>query len=145
MQIFITYAHVDRFLVKSQIVEVLRHANHDVWFDERLIAAQDWKQQLQIAIADSDALLYAMTPESVASDWCQWELSKAVELDKPIIPVLLQSRTPIPIALSNIQYVDFSQGATADAVARLMGGLQKLSPDQMEAIQKKIIEALNYK
>ena len=72
-----------------------------------------------------------MTPESVASDWCQWELVRAVELGKPVIPVLMQARTQLPDALKKLQYVNFSDGATGDAVAQLMGGLQKLTPAQI--------------
>lgn len=131
MKLFISYAHVDKFLVNTQIVDILTSAGHSVWFDERLVVGGDWKKQLADEIANSDALVYVMTPESVASEWCQWELKIAVEKQKPIVPVLLQERTPLPDSLRNIQFVDFSRGATGDAVARLLGGLQRLSNTQV--------------
>ena len=131
MRLFISYAHVDKAIVKDWFVSKLVAGGHDVWFDDRLVAGQDWKQQLNDEIERSDALVYCMTPESVTSDWCQWELARAVDLGKPVIPVLMQARTQLPDQLKKLQYVDFSDGPTGDAVARLMGGLQQLSPAQI--------------
>ena len=131
MRLFISYAHVDKAIVKDWVVSKLVAGGHDVWFDDRLVAGQDWKQQLSDEIERSDALVYCMTPESVASDWCQWELARAVDLGKPVIPVLMQARTQLPDQLKKLQYVNFSDGPTGDAVARLMGGLQNLSPAQI--------------
>jgi uncharacterized protein YgiM (DUF1202 family) len=125
MKIFISYSHVDQFLVESQIIDILTQAGHDVWFDERLVVGQNWKKQLSNAVATSDALVFAISPESVKSKYCQWEVDQALDLNKPIFPVLVQARTPIPKKLDGIQYVDFTKGATGSAVAKLMQGLQK--------------------
>lgn len=133
MRLFICYAHVDKAIVKEWIVNTLVAGGHDAWFDERLQAGHNWKQQLRETLERSDALVYCMTPEAVASEWCQWELARAVEFGKPIIPVLLQAETQLPKSLQALHYVDFSSGPTGDAVARLMGGLQNLSPSQVPA------------
>lgn len=138
MRLFISYAHVDKALVEEWIVEILRSGKHDVWFDDRLVAGQDWQRQLGDAIQNSDALVYALTPESVASEYCQWELAEAVRLGKPVIPVLLQAKTSLPQYLTGIQYVDFTEGPTGDAVARLMGGLQYLAPAEMPSMPSMI-------
>lgn len=131
MRLFITYAHIDKAIVKEWIVDKLTAGGHDVWFDARLVAGQEWKKQISDEIQRSDALVYCMTPEAIASDWCQWELGQAVASGKPIIPVLLQAQTQIPGTLSQVQYVDFSDGPTGNAIARLMGGLQQLSSAQI--------------
>ena len=131
MKLFISYAHVDKPIIKDWIVDKLTAGGHEVWFDSHLSAGQEWRQQLSNAIEHSEALVYCMTPEAIVSEWCQWELAKAVELGKPVVPVLIQARTKIPESLSQLQYVDFSDGPTGDAVARLMGGLQQLSPLQI--------------
>jgi hypothetical protein len=39
---------------------------------------QPWQEQLLAAITAADAFLYALTPESIASKWCQWEFAEAV-------------------------------------------------------------------
>jgi hypothetical protein len=133
VKIFISYAHVDKFLVKTQIVDILRDAGYDAWFDEQLVVGQDWKQQLANVLQSCDAFVYAMTPESVESEWCQWEFAQAVKYGKQVVPVLLQKNTTLPINIKNIQYVDFSDGATAKSAARLIGGLQRLSPEDIPA------------
>ncbi|MDX2075520.1 MAG: TIR domain-containing protein [bacterium] len=136
MRLFISYAHVDKRIVIDWLVDTLRASYHEVWIDESLSAGQEWKPQLVDAIQKSDALIYAMTPESLISTVCQWEVATAVESGKPIIPVLMQARTPIPEWLGKIQYVDFSNGATGNTVAQLLGGLQKIQSVPISPPQK---------
>lgn len=122
MKLFISYAHVDEYCVR-ELVDILRDANYDPWFDQHLMAGSTWKAQLLEAIEWCDCFLYALTPESVASQWCQWEFAQAVNAGKPVIPVMIQSM-PLDGVLSRIQYADFSQGPTPRAVAKLLGGVQ---------------------
>lgn len=126
MRLFVSYAHEDAPLVEA-LVEILRAGGHAPWFDDRLLPGQDWKAQLRSAIQRSDAFVYALTPASVASEWCRWEFVQAVRMGKPVIPVLLRQGTPLPEALAHFQYADFSQGATPHVVARLMGGLSNIA------------------
>jgi len=123
---FISYARVDTYLVK-QLVGILDAGGHEPWFDHELMPGQDWKAQLLDAIQRCTVFIYALTPESVESEWCRWEFARAVELCKPIIPILLQANTVLPRSVSRYQYVDFSQGPTAEATARLLGGLANLA------------------
>jgi hypothetical protein len=125
-KIFISYARVDIYLIK-QLVGILYAGGHEPWFDHRLIPGQDWKAQLIGGIELSDAFVYALTPESVASQWCQWEFARAIEQGKPIIPVMFQSNTQLPELLTRYQYVDFTEGPTPEATARLMSGLWNLA------------------
>src|SRR5262245_4120501 len=108
MRLFTSYAHEDIFQV-TQLVELLREAGHDTWFDHRLLPGQDLQQKLLEAITEADGFLYALSPYSISSDWCQWEYAKAVELGKSIIPVLLKSDTELPDGLKRHQYADFTE------------------------------------
>lgn len=126
MKLFISYAHVDKWPI-GLLVDVLRDAGHDPWFDNKLLPGQDWKQALKAAIVDCEAFVYALTPESVASEWCQWEFATAVELGKSIIPILVQPKTDIPDAIRRYQYADFSDGLTPKAVAKLVGGIAHIA------------------
>lgn len=125
-RIFVSYARVDIYLVR-QLVTILEAGGHEAWFDHRLLPGQDWKEQLRGGIYNCDAFVYALTPESIASEWCRWEFARAIEMGKPIIPVLFQANTVLPDLLSCTQYVDFSQGPTPEATARLMNGLWNLA------------------
>ncbi len=126
MLLFVSYSHDDKPLV-TQIAELLAEGGYDVWFDHRLLPGQDWKQVLLQQISKCDVFIYALSPESVSSEWCQWEFSQAIELRKPVVPILLQRNTPIPPALQQTHYADFSDAVSVAAVARLMGGLASLA------------------
>lgn len=124
MRLFISYAHADHFQVK-QIVEILRDAGHDPWFDHRLLPGQDWKATLQQAVNSADAFVYVLSPESIASEWCQWEFAEAVRSSKPIVPIRIQANINPPEAITRFQWADFSQGPTPQAVAQLVGGISQ--------------------
>lgn len=126
IRVFISYARVNRPIVKDWVVDILVDAGYDVWFDDRLVPGLNWKQELNDRIQQCDVFIFCMTPQSITSEWCQHELAMARELGKPIIPVLLQAGTPQFEPLRSIQHVDFTHGATGSAVARLIGGVQQI-------------------
>jgi hypothetical protein len=131
VELFISYAHADEDRVR-RLVEILRAAGHKPWFDEWLLPGQDWQEALTDAIRDCDALLYALTRKSVRSEYCQWEFGTAVEMGRPIIPVLFEEKAALPGLLSRYQYADFTRDPETDSmgfalsVARLIGGLSKI-------------------
>lgn len=120
MRLFISYARKDLAKVK-QAVRYLERGRHTPWFDEKLVAGDDFKVALQREIEQSDAFVYMLSPASLASEWCQWEYSTAVAAGKRIIPVLIQ-QTPLPPSLAGRHYIDFTR-QTAYAVAQLLGDL----------------------
>lgn len=131
MKIFISYAHVDEYRVR-ELVDILRDSEFEPWFDQRLVVGRAWEEQILAAIQDCERFLYALTPESVQSRWCQWEFAQALHAGKPIIPVLVQKMDTLPGALAGIQYADFSNGPQPRAVARLIAGVmgaKVISPD----------------
>ena len=140
MQLFISYAHVDEDRVR-RLVDILWAAEHDPWFDEWLLPGQDWQEAITDAIAGCDALVYALTGKSVRSEYCQWEFGTAVEMGKPIIPVLLEEEASLPGLLSRYQYADFTKDPAVSGmgfaldVARLLGGLSRIAvtiaPEEM--------------
>ncbi len=123
MKIFISYAHVDEHPVRA-LVDILRDADHDPWFDHRLKVGRKWEDQILEAIEGCDRFLYALTPESVRSKWCRWEFAQAVHAGKPVVPVLMQANTPLDGILGRVQYADFSDGPTPRAVAKLLAGVR---------------------
>lgn len=133
MKLFISYAHDNLYLVETLVVQILRDAGHEPWFDHSLIPGPPWKEQLFEAIEDNDAFVYALTPKSVTSEWCRWEFEQAVELGKPIVPVLLE-KCDIPEDISQLHYVDFTGGAGGRSVARLLRGLNVIERDQINQL-----------
>jgi hypothetical protein len=132
MKIFISYAHVNLPRVQ-QLADFLRMGGHDVWFDQRLVGGQPWKEQLRSQINTSQCFLYALTPESVGSAWCQWEFAQAVHMGKKIVTVLLQT-CKLNGVLKDHQYIDFTQGDSFEAGLRLgtaVFAAQSIPPEQV--------------
>lgn len=108
MKLFVSYARVDVPLCK-QIVERLSQA-HEVWFDQRLFAGQDWWKEIEHRLGWCEGFIYFLSPESVASPYCQQEFDIASKGGKHIFPVLIQARALIPESLHVFHYADLSQG-----------------------------------
>jgi hypothetical protein len=120
MRLFISYARVDKYFC-TQIADILDV--HEIWFDTRLHAGQQWWDQIQRRLEWCDGLLYLLSPDSVASKYCRQECEIARSLGKFIFPILIQGRTAIPADLSHIQYVDMSSGVTTDTVKSILNSL----------------------
>jgi WD40 repeat protein len=84
---FISYSHLDVEFAE-RLRDALAERGKQVWVDEKAIpGAAKWAEDLLRGIEQSDAIVFLITPKSVASDECGKELSHASELNKRIIPV----------------------------------------------------------
>ncbi|MCY3573141.1 MAG: SUMF1/EgtB/PvdO family nonheme iron enzyme [Chloroflexi bacterium] len=120
MKIFVSYAREDKpFCIR--IIETL-HA-HEVWYDQRLYAGQDWWKEIRRRLAWCEVFVFLLSPESVASRNCLRELAIARQLKRAIIPVLIDSATVLPEAMRAWHYVDLSQDLTAQNVSRLLSAV----------------------
>lgn len=128
MRIFISYAHIDTYLVRDYLVDFLTKAFYEPWFDHNLVPGMDWQEQLLDSIRKCNCFIYALTPESVKSASCRWEYEQATLLKKPVLPVLLRDMRDedIPETIRKIQYVKFTDGPTKDALALLSRGLRNV-------------------
>src|SRR5690606_21775040 len=71
---------------------------------------QDWWEEIQERLDWCEGFVYLLSPESVASEYCQKEFAIAANAGKHLFPVLIQARTEIPSSLSHIHFADLSQG-----------------------------------
>src|SRR5574338_719951 len=107
MKLFVSYARVDRPYC-TQVVDLLDA--HNVWFDQRLYAGQDWWKEIQRRLDWCDGFIYLLSPDSVVSQYCvrEYELAKAAR--KHIFPVIIRDNTQMPESLRMVQHVDLSKG-----------------------------------
>lgn len=120
MRLFISYARVDKpYCV--QIAETLDI--HSTWFDQRLYAGQHWWREILRRLDWCEGFIYLLSPDSVASEYCQKEYHIAQNTGKHIFPVLIREGTKIPHELAELQYVDFTQGMTPDVVKGLLNSI----------------------
>ncbi|MCL4250054.1 MAG: formylglycine-generating enzyme family protein [Anaerolineae bacterium] len=120
MRIFISYARVDKpYCV--QIAEMLDI--HETWYDQRLYAGQDWWKEILQRLDWCEGFIYLMSPDSLASEYCQKEYLIAQRIGKPIFPVLIHSEAQIPEVLAKFQYVDLSRGLTSEGTRALLNAI----------------------
>ncbi|MBD3351579.1 MAG: TIR domain-containing protein, partial [Candidatus Lokiarchaeota archaeon] len=103
--IFVSYSRLNRNFT-NKFAKDLRRRQIRVWFDERLKGGKSWRNQLSIAIKNTDVFILVLSPDSMNSENVAWELKKALILNKTILPILYQ-KCDIPKILKSIQYIDF--------------------------------------
>lgn len=120
MKIFVCYARVDKpYCIR--IIETL-HA-HDLWYDQRLYAGQDWWKEILRRLDWCDAFIYLLSPDSVASLYCRRELEIALRLKRDIIPVLINRETVLPENMKDWQYIDLCDNLTVENVSQLLSAI----------------------
>ena len=115
--VFVSYSRCNQEVVK-QLVADLKAAGVDTWYDQSLTGGQRWWDSILAKIRDCDIFMFALSPESWASEACKSELAYAALLGKPILPVLVSDGINLNLLtqpLNQIQVTDYhlrDKGAT---------------------------------
>ncbi len=134
MRIFFNYTHVDLRSVED-IAAYLHAEQHDVVSEEQLLLSDDWVAKLSDQINSSDVLIYAISPDSLAAEWCQWTLAQAIRNAKPIIPVLIRESASLPENLAKLKFLDFAGGMSVEDKDALKQALENPSEYVVEETQ----------
>jgi peptide deformylase len=73
----------------------------------RLQPGSRWARDIETAIEECDAFVAVMTEHSRSSDWVQREINLAQELDKPIVPLLVDGRCFLSLRDYQYEKVDY--------------------------------------
>ncbi len=86
--VFISYSCRDSEFVQRMAAS-LEIRGKGSWLDTESIAdAEVFPQAIRSAIEGSDGFLFVISPDSVTSNYCDQEVTYALELEKRIVPVL---------------------------------------------------------
>lgn len=100
----------------------------DVFRDEQnILPVEDWRVRLESLISHADTFVFCLTPHSLTSEVCRWEINVATRLGKPIVPVVLRDSrdAAIPPAIAKLNFIFLRDGDEFDAgVDRLRFALQ---------------------
>jgi HEAT repeat protein len=89
----------------------LRNAGVRIWIDRLDIPVEaNWTGAVQVALHQADALIFVLSPDSIAARYCREELRQVSERRRPIIPVILRAVAPAdwPSELQSYYPYDFS-------------------------------------
>ncbi|MBT9317410.1 toll/interleukin-1 receptor domain-containing protein [Leptothoe spongobia] len=115
-QVFLAYAQADA-QVMNRIRRSLWRQGFTVWSNQTDIpTGEAFKRVVNRGIEEADAMVYLLSPDSLQSQYCQYELNYAVALKKRVIPILVRPLTVVPVspALQSLQYIDLTDNVKAD-------------------------------
>lgn len=118
MRLFISYARVDK--IDCAKIAQLLESTHDIWFDDRIRAGENWWEVIVKQIMSCDGFVLLISPDSLRSKYCNDELNLARALQKPIFPVLITPEVSLPDHLSHLHYADLSRGLSSAAIRDLL-------------------------
>jgi TIR domain/WD domain, G-beta repeat len=111
--IFISYARSDSSALAEELVAGLELAGFRPFLDRHdIAAAEDWEARLGALILGADTIVFILSPAAVRSERCAWEVERAADLGKRLIPV---QGAPVPEAdvperLRRLNYIFFREG-----------------------------------
>src|SRR6516164_3050939 len=113
LKVFISYSRKDSAAFADELVAGLELVGFAPFLDRHDIAAgEDWEARLGGLIAQSDTVVFVVSPEAVKSDRCVWEVDRTIELSKRLLPVIFKPvpEHDIPKKLNRLQFVRFDTG-----------------------------------
>jgi WD40 repeat protein len=113
LKVFISYSRRDASEFADELVAGLELAGFAPFLDRHDISAgEDWEARLGGLIVQSDTVVFVVTPESVKSQRCVWEVERTLGLSKRLLPVIHKPVPDgdIPQQLSRLQFVRFDTG-----------------------------------
>lgn len=116
LSVFISYARKDMHKADA-IVTGLEQNGFTVTIDRRdLSFGEEWQAELADFIRESDTVVWLVSPTSVASKWCRWELGEVQRLSKRLVPVAITQVAPddLPEALGRIHILPVGEDFNID-------------------------------
>ena len=101
--IFISYSRQDSAYVEK-LIAAFEARGLSAWLDNRIDYGTAWQREIEKHLEACQAFVLVMTPRADQSHWVKCELSFALELKKPIFPLLLEGRRWFSVAA--LQTVD---------------------------------------
>ena len=125
--VFVSYSRSDSELV-NRLVERLRERGKDVWVDvEGIRDAEVFPAALSRAVEGSDGFVFVISPDSVASPFCEQEVDHAVERNKRIVPLAYRSvpDEQIPEGIRVRNWIPVGDGDFDAGIDRLVQALDE--------------------
>jgi hypothetical protein len=109
-KVFISYSRSDKAFA-SDLVLGLTACGFEAYIDREDIAAGEvWEQRLSGLISEADTIVYVLSPDSLGSKQCAWELQASLASAKRILPVVWRpvDEAATPAELKRLNYIFFS-------------------------------------
>jgi hypothetical protein len=137
--IFISYSRRDQEFV-TRLAGDLDQQVAGVWFDQSDIqVGQQWHDEILDGIRACKAFILVLSPDAAESRYVREELNKALELGKPIIPILYRPAKwtdEFETLVKEVQTLDLRSGSYAENFQKLVDGLVALGAAKIAGYEK---------
>ena len=120
-RVFISYSRKDAAFAET-LVAALNERGFEAFLDKKdILPGEPWKERIGALILTADAVVFVISPDSIASSVCAWEIEETGRLQKKLLPVLHRDvvDSQVPPGLSRLNYIflrpqdDFAAGLTS--------------------------------
>lgn len=127
LKVFLSYSRKDEPFAR-ELFAGLELCGFDPFIDKEDIAAgEDWEVRLTRLIERADTVVYVVSPNSISSERCGWEIDQSSALNKRVLPVVWQrvQDAMVPDKLRRLNYIYFDQPHSfGPSLARLATALR---------------------
>jgi formylglycine-generating enzyme required for sulfatase activity len=115
LNVFISYSRKDR-AAAEQLRTWLMERKLEAYLDTHdILPGEDWQGRIRQLIGRADSVVFLISPDSVASPICDWEVNETERLGKRLLPVVIRDADPesVPGRLKRLNYI-FLRGGPED-------------------------------
>lgn len=126
LKVFLSYSRKDSAFAQ-ELLAALELLGFDAYLDKEDIApGEPWEERLGNLIRLADTVVFIISPNSVASQHCNWEVDETARAGKRLVPIIL-AQVPdsnVPERLRKLNYVYFDGEPFLKAVGELARALR---------------------
>ena len=117
MTVFICFAPGDSEAVEA-LARAIERTNREVWLEREFAGGESWWDEVLSQVRSCQVFVFVLSDRSLRSKRCLAEYQYAVDLYRPVVPVLVSDLTISPVAtdVALRQFVDYR---TADDARRI--------------------------
>ncbi len=144
--VFVSYSRRDGEFVHALAAD-LEARGKSVWIDTQGIGdGEVFPDAIRRAIEKSDAFVFVITPESVASRYCENEVEYALELNKRVVPVLreLVADDGLPEAIRVRNWIPYTPDVDAQAASERLVAALDTDLEHAHAHTRWLVRALDW-
>ena len=144
--VFVSYSRRDGEFVRALAAD-LESRGKSVWIDTQGIGdGEVFPDAIRRAIEQSDAFVFVISPESIASRYCKTEVDYAQQLQKRLVPVLreLVEDDGLPEAIRVRNWIPYTPDVDASAAAARLVAALDTDLDHTRAHTRWLVKALEW-
>ena len=111
LKVFVSYSRKDEAFAQ-ELIAGLEVAGFEPYLDKHDIApGEDWEARLGRLMEASDTVIFVLSPDSVTSERCAWEVERTDQLKKRLLPIVWRGVTEstVPERLKRLNYIFFDK------------------------------------